>query len=71
MLLTFEGVALSLPAIYFFAIFKNRVMSITANTTLQADDFIKKLAQAAKSATKAPAAAAAATTSVVKEPPKA
>ncbi len=73
LLLTFEGVALSLPAIYFFAVFKNRVMSITANTTLQADDFIKKLAQAAKSATKAPAAAAAAaaTTSAAKEPPKA
>ena len=54
LLLTFEGVALSLPAIYLFAVFKNRVMSITANTTLQADDFIKKLAQAAKAAAKAP-----------------
>ncbi|MEK6258738.1 MAG: MotA/TolQ/ExbB proton channel family protein [Planctomycetota bacterium] len=56
LLLTFEGVALSLPAIYFFAIFKNRVMSIAANTMLQADDFMKKLAQAAKAAVKAPQA---------------
>ena len=56
LLLTFEGVALSLPAIYFFAVFKNRVMSIAANTMLQADDFMKKLAQAAKAAVKAPQA---------------
>lgn len=56
LLLTFEGVALSVPAIYFFAVFKNRVMSITANTMLQADDFMKKLAQAAKTAAKAPQA---------------
>ncbi len=69
LLLTFEGVALSVPAIYLFAVFKNRVMSIAANTTLQADDFIKKLAQAAKSAAKAPAAAAAAP--AASQPPKA
>ena len=54
LLLTFEGVALSVPAIYFFAVFKNRVMSIAANTTLQADEFLKKLAQAAKAAASAP-----------------
>ena len=54
LLLTFEGVALSVPAIYFFAVFKNRVMSITANTMLRADDLIKKLANAAKAAAKTP-----------------
>lgn len=69
LLLTFEGVALSVPAIYLFAVFKNRVMAITANTMLHADDFMKKLAQAAKSA-KAPAPAAAAPPAP-KEPPKA
>ena len=59
LLLTFEGVALSVPAIYLFAVFKNRVMSITANTMLQADDFMKKLAQAAKVAAKPQQAPAA------------
>ncbi len=67
LLLTFEGVALSVPAIYFFAVFKNRVMAITANTMLQADDFMKKLAQAAKAAAKAPQVPAAA---APKEQPK-
>lgn len=72
LLLTFEGVALSVPAIYFFAVFKNRVMAITANTMLHADDFMKKLAQAAKAAAKAPAAApqAAQAPQAPKEPPK-
>ncbi len=60
LLLTFEGVALSVPAIYFFAVFKNRVMAISANTMLQADDFMKKLAQAAKAVAKTPPAAPAA-----------
>ena len=60
LLLTFEGVALSVPAIYFFAIFKNRVSSILANTMFAADEFVKKLAQAAKAAASAPKQAAAA-----------
>ena len=59
LLLTFEGVALSVPAIYFFAIFKNRVSSILANTMFSADEFVKKLAQAAKAAASAPRQAAA------------
>ncbi len=59
LLLTFEGVALSVPAIYFFAVFKNRVASITANTMFHADEFVKKLANAAKAAASPKAAAAA------------
>ena len=74
LLLTFEGVALSVPAIYFFAVFKNRVMSIAANTFLHADEFVKKLAQAAKaasSAAKAAPAPAVAAAQPPKEQPKA
>jgi biopolymer transport protein ExbB len=64
LLLTFEGVALSVPAIYFFAVFKNRISVIGASTMLAADEFVRKLASAAKAAAKAsssaPAAASAA-----------
>jgi biopolymer transport protein ExbB len=48
LLLTLEGVALSVPAIYFFAVFRNRVSSITANVLLTADELIRSLAAAAK-----------------------
>ena len=34
LLLTFEGVALSVPAIYFFAVFRNRVSTISVATML-------------------------------------
>lgn len=61
LLLTFEGVALSVPAIYFFAIFKNRISTMTATTMLQADEFVRKLASAAKSAASKPAAPAPST----------
>lgn len=72
LLLTFEGVALSVPAIYFFAIFKNRVSSILANTMFSADEFVKKLAQAAKAAASAPKqSAASASASTVTNPPAA
>ncbi len=63
LILTFEGVALSVPAIYFFAIFRNRVSMIAVTTTLQADEFLRHFAHAARSkappATPAAAAAAA------------
>ncbi len=44
LLLTFEGVALSVPAIYFFAVFRNRVTSISVNTKVQADEFLRHFA---------------------------
>lgn len=56
LLLTFEGVALSVPAIYFFAVFRNRVSTISVTTMLQADEFLRHFAHAARS--KTPAAAA-------------
>jgi biopolymer transport protein ExbB len=51
LLLTLEGVALSVPAIYFFAVFRNRVSSINANVLLTADELIRQLAAAAKGRT--------------------
>jgi biopolymer transport protein ExbB len=41
LLLTFEGVALSVPAIYFFSVFKNRVATISVDTLLKADEFLR------------------------------
>lgn len=49
LLLTFEGVALSVPAIYFFAVFRNRVTSLSVNTKVQADEFLRHFAHAARS----------------------
>ncbi len=40
LILTFEGVGLSVPAIYFFAVFKNRVSSLSVQTLNAADDFL-------------------------------
>jgi biopolymer transport protein ExbB len=59
LLLTFEGVALSVPAIYFFAVFKNRISVMNAQTMLTADEFVRKLASAAKAAAKASSSAPA------------
>jgi len=42
LLITFEGVALSVPAIYFFALFKNRVAILTIRTINKADEFIRR-----------------------------
>jgi biopolymer transport protein ExbB len=44
LILTFEGVLLSVPAIYFFALFRNRVATISANTTLLADNLLGRMA---------------------------
>lgn len=63
LLLTFEGVALSVPAIYFFAVFRNRVSSISVGTMLQADtllvNFANTVRQRSAAANSAPRAAAA------------
>lgn len=59
LVLTFEGVALSVPAIYFFALFRNRISSFGATTMLDADAFVRRLYAVMKSkpAASAPAAA--------------
>ena len=48
LLLTFEGVALSVPAIYFYAFFRNRVMVIAAEALLKADELMRRIAKAAR-----------------------
>ena len=49
LLITFEGVALSVPAIYFFAVFKNRVSTLSLKAINAADDFIRRVHVAAHS----------------------
>ena len=48
LILTFEGVGLSVPAIYFFALFKNRVATLSVQTINAADEFIRRLHVAAQ-----------------------
>ncbi len=48
LLLTFEGVALSVPAIFFYAVFRNRITTISTNTTLVADQLLRRLWHSAK-----------------------
>jgi len=55
LLLTFEGVALSVPAIYFFALFRNRVIYIASSVMLTADQFLRHFSHAGRA--KAPATA--------------
>jgi biopolymer transport protein ExbB len=43
LLLTFEGVALSVPAIYFYAVFRNRVATISATTTFEAEQLLRRM----------------------------
>jgi biopolymer transport protein ExbB len=71
-LLTFEGVALSVPAIYFYAVFRNRVSTLTVNTMLQADEFLRHFAHAARSKAPgaAPSAASAAAAAAAAKPAK-
>jgi biopolymer transport protein ExbB len=42
LVLTFEGIGLAVPAIFFFAVFRNRVSSISTATMLAADEFIRR-----------------------------
>jgi biopolymer transport protein ExbB len=42
LVLTFEGVGLAVPAIFFFAVFRNRVSSISTATMLAADEFVRR-----------------------------
>ena len=69
LLLTFEGVALSVPAIYFFAIFRNRVSSLSITTLLECDEFLRHFAHAARS--KTPPAGAAVAPAAPPKPAKA
>jgi biopolymer transport protein ExbB len=61
LLLTFEGVALSVPAIYFFALFRNRVVYIATSVMLTADQFLRHFSHAGRAKASAAAPAAKAT----------
>ncbi|MGD0382373.1 MAG: MotA/TolQ/ExbB proton channel family protein [Thermoguttaceae bacterium] len=55
LVLTFEGVLLSVPAIYFFALFRNRVAYISVATVVAADHFLRQFSHAARSKKPGPA----------------
>jgi biopolymer transport protein ExbB len=48
LILTFEGVALSVPAIYFFAVFRSRVSTLSLETMLKADEILRSFTHAAR-----------------------
>jgi biopolymer transport protein ExbB len=58
LVITLEGVSLSVPAIWFFSLFRNRVSAITTSAGVEADQFLRHFAHAARA--KAPAGGAAA-----------
>ena len=49
-----DNVALSVPAIYFFALFRNRISSFSATAMLDADAFVRRLYTTMKSKPAAP-----------------
>lgn len=61
LLLTFEGVALSVPAIYFYSVFRNRVATISATTSFEAEQLLRRMYNAlrAKNPPSTPPATAA------------
>lgn len=48
LLLTFEGVALSVPAIFFYSFFRGRISTISVNTLLLADKFLGRIGRSSK-----------------------
>jgi biopolymer transport protein ExbB len=48
LVLTFEGVALSVPAIYFYSFFRNRISMISLEATQIADDLLRATARLIK-----------------------
>jgi len=51
LVLTFEGVSLSVPAIWFFSLFRNRISVIMTTAGLEADQFLRHFAHAARAKT--------------------
>lgn len=48
LVLTFEGVGLALPAIFFFAYFRNRIFTLADDTQLTVHDFLRRVHTALK-----------------------
>jgi biopolymer transport protein ExbB len=51
LVLTLEGVSLSVPAIWFYSLFRNRISVITTTAGLEADQFLRHFAHAARAKT--------------------
>ena len=64
LVLTFEGVGLSVPAIFFFAYFRNRIFTLSDDTALSVHDFLRRVHTALKAKPAAGAATAAMPTAV-------
>ena len=69
LLLTFEGVLLAVPAIFFFSFFNGKVQQIAVDSVLKADHYLASLNNAARK--KAPAPAPAGAPGAPPAPPKA
>lgn len=69
LVVTLVGVAVAVPAIFFFSLFKNRLSNITMNTTNLADDLLTQMYHNSKKAGAAPATTAPETraSSAIKE----
>lgn len=48
LVITFEGVALSIPAIFLYAMFRNRISKISGETTMLADDYYRAIVRLLK-----------------------
>lgn len=51
LVLTFEGVALSVPAIFLYSLFRNRISTISIDTTMIADDQLRAVSRLLKGKT--------------------
>jgi biopolymer transport protein ExbB len=60
LLLTFEGVLLSVPAIFLHAVFRNRITHLGDQAFIKAEELVTKVASMAKRPSSAPASTAAA-----------
>jgi biopolymer transport protein ExbB len=60
LVVTLVGVAISVPAIFFYTFFKNRLTNISTNTTNLADDLLTQMYHNSRKGAAAPAAAPAA-----------
>ena len=58
LVITFEGVFLSVPAIFLYSIFRNRISQISVETTMLADDCLRSVYRLLKSKPSAPESSA-------------
>ena len=66
LVVTLVGVAIAVPAIFFYSFFKNRLIALTTNTTNLADDLLTQMYHNSRKATTAPAPAPRPSTGVTR-----